>query len=189
MEDIVLNEVTKALDGQTERLQQQGEEIKKLQEDRVELFGLKGDLVDLQSKLEQTSATISRFQAIAGQLRMEVNGYRKELSRLHPISHHHHFPKIAILIIVQIVIIGGLSAGWWSAWRNGLTFRNADTQIKYMGLHADSELREHLHFADSLVSSDPDNIRDSLLHIREIRFQYLKTMDKAEELKRQGYGK
>lgn len=188
MEDIVLNEVTKAMDVQNERLHQQGEEIKKLREDSAELFGLKGELKNLQLRLEQTRATISQFQGSAGQLRMEVNGYRKELSRLHPISHHHHFPKIAILIIVQMVIIGGLSAGWWSAWQNGLTFRNADTQIKYMGLHADSELRTHLQFADSLVSSNPEHIRDSVLHIREIRFQYQEAMDKAEELKRQGYG-
>ncbi|WP_126245889.1 hypothetical protein [Chitinophaga rhizosphaerae] len=153
---------------------------------KVETLDRTGDL--LLKSLEKSSRDVDRLsQEIAG-LRGLVGHLRQDLAKPLLHEHHNHFPKIIWITIGLFIGLAVAVSGWTSAWKDGLAYRNADTQIRYLRLLQEDSLYSTLRHAGEVVKADPEKVRDSVIQIEVDRERYWETIREAERLRRKGFG-
>lgn len=189
MDEMFVNIMSKDLHEIREDIGQQAAAITDIKTALAKVDPLDRTANSLLKSLETSSLDVGRLSQDIGGLRVLAVQLRQDLMKPLQHEHHHHFSKILWAAFVLLIGFSVAVGGWFQSSRAGKEFRDADTQIRYLRLLPEDSLYSALMYAEKLVKSDPENVRDSVLQIEEDRERYWHMVREAERLRKKGYGR
>lgn len=155
----------------------------------VKVDALDSTANSLQQSLEVSLQDIGRLSKEIVSLYGVVIRLRQDLLKPLQQEHHHHFPKIAWVAIALLIGFSVAVGGWIQSSRAGREYRDADTKYRLLQLMQGAFDGKTLREVDSLVQLDPTGMRDSIEQVERAREAYWRTMEEAQRLKREGFGR
>jgi hypothetical protein len=154
---------------------------------------IKNVLESIKEIVESISFPIQEMK----ELSKSVTECRKQLSQpvQNSVQHHHHFPKIAWLIVVLFLALTIVCPGWYMTGTTLKEYKANDTKYRFLKLYGNNSLKETLFTADSLYRVYP-GMRDSVIQKEnedKDRFEMLQNADnkenEAKELRKKAKGR